>query len=150
MGRSSTCCQRKLSRLCGRRLVARRCLDALYPHHSADVLSIYHGVDLVRTPHGKQTCLLRLCCTLQHRNPADVIRGLRAQYVASGTAQEDGATIAEAFNWMAFARNVAQYFKPAPGLSCMLGPMDAAPKVPCYSVQASFPGENLNVLCSRA
>lgn len=26
MGRSSTCCQRKLSRLCGRKLVARRCL----------------------------------------------------------------------------------------------------------------------------
>ncbi|CAL5221420.1 g3607 [Coccomyxa viridis] len=65
----------------------------------------------------------------KHRNPLDLIRGLRAQYVASGDAQEDGASIAEAFNWMAFARDIAQYFKHAPGLSCMLGPMDAAPKV---------------------
>ena len=54
--------------------------------------------------------------------------------MASGNAQEDGANIAEAFNWMAFARDVAQYFKHAPGLSCMLGPMDAAPKVCLCSV----------------
>lgn len=68
---------------------------------------------------------------MQHRNPADLIRGLRAQYVTSngGDAQEDGANIPEAFNWLAFARDTAQYFKHAPGLSCMLGPMDAEPKV---------------------
>ena len=68
---------------------------------------------------------------MQHRNPADLIRGLRAQYVAStgGDAQEDGANIPEAFHWLALARDTAQYFKHAPGLSCMLGPMDAEPKV---------------------
>ena len=76
--------------------------------------------------------LMRLCFLVQHRNPLDLIRGLRAQYVASGNAQDDGANVAEAFNWMAFARDVARYFKHAPGLSCMLGPMDAAPKVCCF------------------
>ncbi len=70
-----------------------------------------------------------VCTCVQKRNPGDLIRGLRAQYVASGNAQEDGANMPEAINWVAFARDVAPYFKSAPGLSCMLGPMDAAPKV---------------------
>ncbi|CAK0781051.1 hypothetical protein CVIRNUC_005269 [Coccomyxa viridis] len=64
------------------------------------------------------------------RNPADLIRGLRARYVVSdgGDAQEDGANVPEAFNWVAFARDTAKYFKHAPGLSCMLGPISAEPK----------------------
>lgn len=68
---------------------------------------------------------------MQFRTPADLIRCLKAQYVASagGNGQEEGATVPEAFNWAALAQGTAQYFKHAPGLSCMLGPMDAAPKV---------------------
>ena len=75
----------------------------------------------------------------QSRNPADLIRGLRARYVVSdgGDAQEDGANVPEAFNWVAFARDTAKYFKHAPGLSCMLGPINAEPKVSQTLLQQS-------------
>ena len=86
----------------------------------------------------------------QSRNPADLIRGLRARYVVSdgGDAQEDGANVPEAFNWVAFARDTAKYFKHAPGLSCMLGPINAEPKVsqPCCS---NLPGLCGSTVCKR-
>jgi hypothetical protein len=52
--------------------------------------------------------------------------------VATAHPQEDGANIPEAFNWAALSKLAARYFKHAPGISCMLGPMDAAPKVKLF------------------
>ena len=49
--------------------------------------------------------------------------------MSAAGAQAEGGLDPEAFNWAALARATAHLFKHAPGLSCMLGPMDAAPKV---------------------
>lgn len=70
---------------------------------------------------------MELC--VQGRTPHDLVRALKTEFVSTGNPQEDGANIPDAFNWVALARVAAKYFKHAPGVSCMLGPMNAAPKV---------------------
>ena len=132
--------------LCRDNVYVSRCGPAQSLHSEHNPLVVASGACTGRqlVDDVADLSLTRLCCAAQHRNPLDLIRGLRAQYVASGNAQEDGASIAEAFNWMAFARDIAQYFKHAPGLSCMLGPMDAAPKVCfCSCVRPSCGGQML-------
>ncbi|KAK9915331.1 hypothetical protein WJX75_007729 [Coccomyxa subellipsoidea] len=69
------------------------------------------------------------------RTPNDLIRALKTEFVATAHPQEDGANIPEAFNWAALSKLAARYFKHAPGISCMLGPMDAAPKLRKVSVR---------------
>ncbi|KAK9814085.1 hypothetical protein WJX72_000419 [[Myrmecia] bisecta] len=63
------------------------------------------------------------------RSITDFLRRLKARYVHSSEAQEDGALDPEAFNWAALGQHVNKYFKTAPGVCCMLGPLDAQPKV---------------------
>lgn len=59
----------------------------------------------------------------------DFIRALRAVHALGDQALPDDEPLqAGAFDWGALARASAKYFKPAPGVDCMLGPMDAAPK----------------------
>ena len=64
----------------------------------------------------------------QNRTAGRFLRALKAAHVSSGDAQAEGEADPEAFNWAALARHVAGYFKAAPGLACVLGPMSAAPK----------------------
>ena len=49
--------------------------------------------------------------------------------MSAAGGQAEGALDPEAFDWAGLARAAGRLFKRAPGLSCMLGPMDAAPKV---------------------
>lgn len=59
----------------------------------------------------------------------DFIRALRAVYALGDQAVPDDEPLQEdAFDWSALARVSAPFFRRAPGISCMLGPMDAAPK----------------------
>ncbi len=74
--------------------------------------------------------ILPLKLFVQGQTPHDLIRALKTEFVSTGNPQEDGANIPDAFNWGALTRVAAKYFKHAPGVSCMLGPMNAAPKVP--------------------
>jgi hypothetical protein len=65
---------------------------------------------------------------MQAQTANDLIRALKSVHVTTNNPQQDGANIPEAFKWVSLARVAGKYFKHAPGVSCMLGPMDAAPK----------------------
>ncbi|CAL8468574.1 g8114 [Coccomyxa elongata] len=82
------------------------------------------------------------------RTPHDLIRALKTEFVSTGNPQEDGANIPDVFNWVALTRVAAKYFKHAPGVSCMLGPMNAAPKARKVSVRQ--PKKPLGVLVNPA
>ena len=59
----------------------------------------------------------------------DFIRALKSAYaVGVEVLADDEPLAADAFDWGALARVSAPHFHVAPGVSCMLGPMDAAPK----------------------
>ncbi len=59
----------------------------------------------------------------------DFIRALKSAYaIGDGTLADDEPLAADAFDWSALARASVPHFRAAPGVSCMLGPMDAAPK----------------------
>ena len=59
----------------------------------------------------------------------DFIRALKAAYAVGNEVPADDEPLrADAFDWGALARASAPRFRVAPGVSCMLGPMDAAPK----------------------
>mmetsp|Transcript_39816 Transcript_39816/g.88514 ORF Transcript_39816/g.88514 Transcript_39816/m.88514 type:complete len:333 (-) Transcript_39816:1185-2183(-) len=63
------------------------------------------------------------------RSVMDFIRALRTNYVHTTDPQYDGMEDPGAFSWHELGTHAAEYFRPAPGVSCMLGPMDAQPKV---------------------
>jgi len=59
----------------------------------------------------------------------DFVRALRAVHAPEHQALEDHEALpAGAFDWRALAAVAAPYLRPAPGASCLLGPLDAAPK----------------------
>ncbi|KAK9844086.1 hypothetical protein WJX81_004253 [Elliptochloris bilobata] len=63
------------------------------------------------------------------RTVRDFIRALKTTYGRGEEALADDEPLApDAFDWGALARRAAPLFRPAPGVSCMLGPMDAAHK----------------------
>lgn len=72
--------------------------------------------------------LCKIVWCLQDKTANDLIRALKAVYVTTSNPQEDGTNIPTAFKWMTLAKVAGTFFKHAPGISCMLGPMDAAPK----------------------
>lgn len=87
---------------------------------------------LLHTPHA-DTSLPLFCqlmhCWLQGRTVRDFIRALKSAYAVGAEALADDEPLAaDAFDWSALARASAPRFRMAPGVSCMLGPMDAAPK----------------------
>ena len=65
-------------------------------------------------------------CSAQSLAPAqghtakDFLRKLKAKYVSSSQAQDDGAAKPEAFSWARMGEHVAKLFRPAPGLFCMV------------------------------
>eukprot|EP00887_Chlorella_sp_A99_P002822 scaffold6.g2822.t1 len=61
-------------------------------------------------------------------NVADLLRRLKARYVAADDAQVAGEEDPAAFNWVAAGQAVAFLFRPAPVVHHMLGPLDAQPK----------------------
>ena len=77
------------------------------------------------TPSGKPG----VHCRRQGRTVRDFIRALKSAYaVGAEVLADDEPLAADAFNWSALARVSAPHFHVAHGVSCMLGPMDAAPK----------------------
>ena len=68
-------------------------------------------------------------CRLQGRTVRDFMRALKSAYaVGAEVLADDEPLAADAFDWSALARVSAPHFRVAHGVSCMLGPMDAAPK----------------------
>lgn len=65
----------------------------------------------------------------QGRTLLDYVIALRSLYVGGDGRQEEGATNPLAFNWRLFAAKWSHMYRGAPGVNCMLGPMNAAPKV---------------------
>jgi hypothetical protein len=53
---------------------------------------------------------------------------LKANYVHHANPQREGAANPAAFDWSAFGRDVGHLCRWAPGVSCMLGPLDAQAK----------------------
>lgn len=68
-------------------------------------------------PHVLQTCSV----VLQGHTAKDFLRRLKAQYVSSSQAQDDGADDPSAFNWAQMGFDVGHMFRPVPGIFCMVG-----------------------------
>lgn len=66
--------------------------------------------------------------TLQGRTIHDFIVALRANHVHDVRAQQEAVEDPTAFDWVQLGEGVSHLFRSAPGVGCMLGPLDAAPK----------------------
>lgn len=66
---------------------------------------------------------------LQGHTAKDFLRRLKAQYVNSSQAQEDGADDPTAFNWHGLGEDVALMFRSVPGAFCMVGAASATRKL---------------------
>lgn len=60
----------------------------------------------------------------QGRTLADFVNALRRNYVMTENPQEDAVTIPTAFQWEVLGTKLGKIFRAAPGISCMLGPLD--------------------------
>lgn len=58
----------------------------------------------------------------QGHTAKDFLRRLKAKYVHSSQAQADGAADPSAFAWASMGGNVADLFRGAPGMFCMVCP----------------------------
>ena len=57
---------------------------------------------------------------LQGHTAKDFLRRLKAKYVHSSQAQADGAADPSAFAWASMGGDVADLFRGAPGMFCMV------------------------------
>ncbi|GFR41541.1 hypothetical protein Agub_g2254 [Astrephomene gubernaculifera] len=64
----------------------------------------------------------------QGRGPMELITALRAAFVHTSDPQRDGEEDPMAFCWSELAAATEHLRRPARGMHCMLGPMDAKPK----------------------
>lgn len=71
----------------------------------------------------------KLVSNQQGRTVHEFIIALRYNYGTTANPQEDCAGNPQAFGWHALHATVPKWFKAAPGVSCMLGPMDVEAKV---------------------
>lgn len=62
------------------------------------------------------------------RTVNDFMRHLKVAYVEGLDAQQEGEVDPRAFNWNRLSQRASKYFRYTPGVSCLLGPLDAAPK----------------------
>lgn len=80
---------------------------------------------------------------MQGQCPGDVIRRLRAVFLTSEYAPEEQVDPHD-FDWIALSQLASQYFSTAPGVACMLGPMNAevkARKAPQQRAKKQPPGQ---------
>lgn len=59
----------------------------------------------------------------------DLVVALRTSFVHSTDPQNEGREDPSAFDWHDLGQHVAKFFRAVPGVTCMLGPLDAQPKV---------------------
>ena len=64
----------------------------------------------------------------QGRTVAEFINVLRRNYVLTDNPQEDAMTIPDSFQWEVLGSRLGRLFRAAPGVSCMLGPLDVVIK----------------------
>ncbi len=63
---------------------------------------------------------------VQGHTAKDFLRRLKAQWVKSSQAQDDGAADPRAFQWEDMGLSVSHMFRPAPGVFCMVRAMHGA------------------------
>jgi hypothetical protein len=66
---------------------------------------------------------------MQGRTSFDLVSVLRATYVRGEDPQSSGREDPSAFQWSELRAESSKMFRTAPGVNCMLGPLDAEPKV---------------------
>ena len=89
----------------------------------------------------RSTCLplFLLLLFLQGRTITDLLHALKRNYVRSQDPQHDGANDPWALKWDRLASTARRWLRPAPGMHCMFGPMDAQAKVGCRRQGSSGP-----------
>jgi hypothetical protein len=70
----------------------------------------------------------RLCCVpvaMQGRMPADLIRALRSTFLCDPMSAHNPSICPEDFDWAGLGAAVSSMHRTVPGVSCLLGPLEA-------------------------